>query len=519
MISWLRKRKVKRMERNATLQPSVRPKMKFGRSLMTRYMLLILAAVLFVPVVVPLVASVFIVVISNTSDSIDAPYGNADNITNLWVSESKKLDGASDQNINTRMKQLQEKYPRSAMYRVNAEGRTVLILGGEEARVLKSKPSDTSQVMPGTSDTDVTLQWPSVIGKEEETLIPAAWTANYAIQFMKKAPYRDPLTVVAYIGGGNENKGQGFMVIEVPRKFIQKTSSSGVVEFIYFGVVMLLVFVLFIVLSILFFAQIRKRLVRLQTAMAAPDHEGIPNPVHIRRADEIGHLEESFNQMVYRLTDSIQREREEEQLRKRLVAGLSHDLRTPLTVIRGHMHALHKENLSEQGIHALVRMEKKMQDLSELIDNMFSYNLLTSGRYTLKLEQKDVLRMVREAVASWYPVWEKENFEIDIDLPEAPLMWDVDEQGMRRVLDNLFQNVVRHAASGKYIRISTEQVQGKTALVIEDHGPGIQPDSGTKGTGLGLSIVDLLIREMGLRKRVDSSEAGVRTYLYSGREG
>jgi signal transduction histidine kinase len=46
----------------------------------------------------------------------------------------------------------------------------------------------------------------------------------------------------------------------------------------------------------------------------------------------------------------------------------------------------------------------------------------------------------------------------------------------------------------------------------------MQPDSGTKGTGLGLSIVDLLIREMGLRKRVDSSEAGVRTYLYSGKE-
>ncbi|WKL04860.1 ATP-binding protein [Paenibacillus amylolyticus] len=81
----------------------------------------------------------------------------------------------------------------------------------------------------------------------------------------------------------------------------------------------------------------------------------------------------------------------------------------------------------------------------------------------------------------------------------------------------MFQNVIRHAASGKYIGITTEEIQGETAIVIQDRGPGMQPNSDTKGTGLGLSIVDLLIREMGLRKRVDSSETGVQTYIYSGK--
>ncbi|MGQ8873791.1 ATP-binding protein [Paenibacillus sp. TSA_86.1] len=498
----------------------IRPKIKFGRSLMSRYMLLILAAFLFVPVVVPLVATVFIVIINNATPIEEAPYGDADRITSLWISESKKLGGASDQMIEKRMKELQENFPKSAMYRVDAAGRTKLMLGGKEAEVLKPKslnPADNVELHE-TSNTDVILKWVMVTGKTEETRVPATWTANYTIEFMKKALYRDPLTVVAYVGGGNENKDQGFMVIEVPREMLQNSSSNGLMEFVYFGVVMLTVFIIFIIMSVLFFAKIRKRLIHLQSAMVAPSKEGIPLPVDVRRSDEIGHLEESFNQMVYQLTGSLQREREEEQLRKRLVAGLSHDLRTPLTVIRGHMHALHKENLSEQGVRALNRMEGKMQDLGELIDNMLSYNLLASGRYTLKLEQKDVLRMMREAAASWYPVWEKEGFEIDIDLPESPLIWDVDEQGLRRVLDNLFQNVVRHAASGKYIRISTEPIQGQIVLLIEDHGPGIQPDSGTKGTGLGLSIVDLLIREMGLRKRVESTEAGVRVYLYNGKD-
>lgn len=481
-------------------------KMRFGRTLMSRYILLILAAVLFVPVVLPITSIIYVVVVNNTNKDNTAPYGDSTKISNLWTRESEKLDGATSEKINQRMEQLHRKYPKSSMYRVDQNGETAFILAGEDVDV-----SETN--VDGTTMT--TLKW-TLDHPKTETRIPSIWNANTSLEFMKEASYRDPLTVVSFVGGDSEDKGQGFMVIEVPRYLLQKPQNNWPMELLYLGGLMMIIFLLFIIMSILFFARIRKRLIRLQTAMITPGKEGIPLPVEIRRSDEIGHLEESFNEMVHQLTDSRHREREEEQLRKRLVAGLSHDLRTPLTVIRGHMHSLHKEPLSPAADTSLRRMEAKMDDLSGLIDNMLSYNLLTSGKYTLKLEQKDVLRIVRETAAAWYPVWEKEQFEIDIDLPEEPLFWQVDEQGLRRVLDNLFQNVIRHAAIGKYIGISTEQIHGEKALVIQDRGPGLQEDSDTKGTGLGLSIVDLLIREMGLRKRVDSSENGLRVCLYSG---
>ncbi|WP_413374816.1 histidine kinase dimerization/phospho-acceptor domain-containing protein [Paenibacillus taichungensis] len=481
-------------------------KMRFGRTLMSQYILLILAAVLFVPVVLPITSIIYVVVVNNTNKDNTAPYGDSTKISNLWTRESEKLDGATSEKINQRMAQLHRKYPKSSMYRVDQNGETAFILAGEDVDVLES-------TVDGTTMT--TLRW-TLDHPNTETRIPSIWNANTTLEFMKEASYRDPLTVVSFVGGDSEDKGQGFMVIEVPRYLLQKPQNNWPMELLYLGGLMMIIFLLFIIMSILFFARIRKRLIRLQTAMIATGKEGIPLPVEIRRSDEIGHLEESFNEMVHQLTDSRHREREEEQLRKRLVAGLSHDLRTPLTVIRGHMHSLHKEPLSTAADTSLRRMEAKMDDLSGLIDNMLSYNLLTSGKYTLKLEQKDVLRIVRETAAAWYPVWEKEQFEIDIDLPEEPLIWQVDEQGLRRVLDNLFQNVIRHAASGKYIGISTEQIHGEKALVIQDRGPGFQEDSDTKGTGLGLSIVDLLIREMGLRKRVDSSENGLRVCLYSG---
>ncbi|MGV2965228.1 HAMP domain-containing sensor histidine kinase [Paenibacillus sp. AGC30] len=486
-------------------------KLRFGRSLMSRYILLILAAVLFVPVVLPIISVIYIVVVNNTDTNKNraAPYGDVTRISNLWSREARNLDGASDEEIKARLEQLHGSYPKSSMYRVNVSGETLFILGGEDVTLLKSTSPD--------GRTDTTLRWSLDSGQTAETHIPSLWNVNNTVQFMKEASFRDPLTVVAYIGGDEQDKGQGFIIIEVPRSLLQMNQSNWPMELLYLGIVMTLIFLIFIIMSILFFARIRKRLIRLQTAMMTTGKEGLPLPVDIRRSDEIGQLEESFNQMVHQLSDSRHREREEEQLRKRLIAGLSHDLRTPLTVIRGHMHALHKEELSEQGDRSLHRMEAKMEDLGGLIDNMLSYNLLTSGKYTLKLEEKDILRIVRETAAAWYPVWEKEQFEIDIDLPEEPLIWQMDEQGMRRILDNLFQNVIRHAASGKYIGISTQEIQGETAIVIQDRGPGMQPNSDTKGTGLGLSIVDLLIREMGLRKRVDSSDTGVQTYIYSGK--
>ncbi|PAF29309.1 HAMP domain-containing sensor histidine kinase [Paenibacillus sp. 7516] len=480
-------------------------KLRFGRSLMSRYMLLILCAVLFVPVVLPITSVIYVVVVNNVSKSNAAPYGDVTHISNLWSNESKKLGQAAPAKIDDRMKQLHAKYPKSSVYRVDENGKTAFILGGEGVEVIET---------PVNGSTLTTLKWPLDDQKKVETRIPAVWDASYTLAFMKEAVYRDPLTVVSFIGGGNQDKGKGFMVIEVPRYLLQQSQSNWPMELLYLGLLMTIIFLLFIVMSILFFARIRKRLIRLQTAMVTPGKEGIPLPVDIRRSDEIGQLEDSFNQMVYQLTESRHREREEEQFRKRLIAGLSHDLRTPLTVIRGHMHALHKEALSDKGISSLSRMESKMDDLSGLIDNMLSYNLLASGKYTLKLEEKDVFRIVRETAAAWYPVWEKEQFDIDIDLPDEPLIWRVDEQGMRRILDNLFQNVVRYAGDGKYIGISTERIQDRTALVIRDQGPGMQQEVGTKGTGLGLSIVDLLVREMGLRKKVDSSPEGVRIFIY-----
>ncbi|MNJ65459.1 Alginate biosynthesis sensor protein KinB [compost metagenome] len=139
---------------------------------------------------------------------------------------------------------------------------------------------------------------------------------------------------------------------------------------------------------------------------------------------------------------------------------------------------------------------------------------MTSGRYPLKLEQLDILRLVRESAAAWYPLWEKEGIEPDILLPDEPLLWQIDKEGFRRILDNLFQNIVRHAGNGQYIGISLEPYKGQTALIIRDRGAGLGSATNDKGAGIGLAIVEHLIREMGLNWHKESSPGGTHIYIY-----
>lgn len=452
---------------------------RFRNSLTNRYLLLISMAMIFMPIMFPL-ASIFYWFVNDTfSERPTVPpekYTSGSVLEKMWHEEANVLSGASPEVIEQKLSSLRQKYPEISMFWVDGDNTTRLQL----------------PVQPN---------------------IPEVWSAIYTVQFMKNALDSDPFTSVAYIGG--EGSGEGFMVMQLPRKYLNVQQPVGSETALY-GLFMASMSGLFILVSWLFFVRIRKRLLRLRAAMTSPHTAtGLPQPIALTKHDEIGQLEEGYNDMVIQLEEGQRRQREEEELRKSLIANLSHDLRTPLTVIRSHIFSMGQEPLSAKGKESLSLVESKIEDLGGLIDNLLSYNLLTSGKVQLSLEPADVLRIVKESAAAWYPVWEKAGIEPDIQVRDEPLRWNIDVLWFRRLLDNLFQNVVRHAQSGRYIGIHTEEREGlEGVLVISDHGPGIESDSGNKGTGIGLAIVDHLTREMGLEIHVDSSDEGTRISIW-----
>lgn len=276
-----------------------------------------------------------------------------------------------------------------------------------------------------------------------------------------------------------------------------------------------LIIITFISVSGVFFYRLRQQLILLQKAMSVPgDGSWIPEPIPERDSgmNEVDQLGASFNQMIRKLRDSHQRELEEESLRKQLIANLSHDLRTPLTALRGHASRLQREPLSQEGGASLIAIDHTITHISELMDDLLSYTLLTSGKYPYHPEPTDMVQFLRTSVASWYPAFENAGFHIDADFPfDATFSWEIDPQWMTRVLGNLFQNVLRHAVDGRFIGIAVDI--GQERFIIQDHGPGMDALSANRGAGMGLKISKHMLNEMRLQVDFSSNAEGTTVWI------
>ncbi|MFK9092110.1 histidine kinase dimerization/phospho-acceptor domain-containing protein [Bacillus salipaludis] len=444
--------------------------MRFRHSLLARYLLIIIVALILWPFVLP--AYFIPSYLLDKELQQKAQYIDTNILKYMWHHEAAKLDGANPEQVDQKLHTLKEKYPLASMFWVDGAGKTKLVLSKQKN-------------------------------------IPTKWTLENSIEFMNQSN-GDPITFVSFIGG---DRSQGFIVFQVPLS-VTKLPTMSFIDDKFLAIYAFFVFGLFLFVSWLFFFKVRKRLVHLQTAMTETKENGIPEKIVVDKKDEISELGKAFNHMIDELTKSRQHEQEEEALRKQLIANISHDLRTPLTAIRGHAYSLQKEPLSTKGKDSLHVIEDKVDLLSHLLENLLSYTLLSAGKYTLQRKGIDIIRFIRESMAGWYPVFEKEGFEVDVRLPEKALIWNIDPHWFMRIVDNLLQNVMRHAKSGRFVGVRIVDCDGKTAIMIEDRGPGLDVSTDKKGAGIGLSIVSLMLQEMQLGWKITSSTKGTQIYLY-----
>ncbi len=447
--------------------------MKLVKSLQFKYLLIIFIAVLLIPFSMPIISTIVTLPLMAINDQKKSEaYDGFINLEKEWHSEAKKLQGASDEQIKQRLATLHNKYEDSHIFWVDKTGKT------------RDKFS-------------------------YENKLPEQWTASFTVRYMKEHYDSDPFTVVAFLGN---NLSDGFMVIEVKRSIVEPPIQKHMSRFgyVYFYVLILFLLV-FILISWLFFRKIHKRLLRLSNAMQNKGELGIPQTITISKMDEIGQLEDSFNQMITELEQSRLREQKEETLRKDLIANLSHDLRTPLTAIRAQLSLLKGEVITAKGSNALASIDEKIDYVSKLIDNLFSYTLLSAKKYPFHPVKTEMTRFLRKIAASWYPVFEEKGIEIDIDIQTEAISWEIDPQWMERIIENLLQNVLRHASDGKYIGFFLKDGQ----LLIKDNGTGFQEKSEHQGAGIGLTIVNVMINEMGLHWKIDSTSDGTTISIYS----
>ena len=275
-----------------------------------------------------------------------------------------------------------------------------------------------------------------------------------------------------------------------------------------------LVFVLFVVWTWTFITGIRRRFNRLQISMKEAENTNELTPIQIDKIDEISEMEEAYNIMVERLTESRKKEEREEIIRNELISNLSHDLRTPLTIMRTNLYNLKDEHMSPSGRKSLKVVDDRIHYVGDLIENLFSFTLLSSGKYPYRPERIDIVESLRKIMADWHNTLYEKGYDIVVDLPDCEIYWEVDVSWFQRIWDNLIQNVFRYADEGKYIRLSLRQSKTRTSIHIEDRGPGMSAIPKQKGTGLGLNIVSLMTEDMGIEFVIESDETGTVCSLY-----
>lgn len=232
----------------------------------------------------------------------------------------------------------------------------------------------------------------------------------------------------------------------------------------------------------------------------------------------------SFLEELYGTRASIVKTQKE---MTQMITNISHDLRTPLTVLRGYSEILcqqaKRESLPDKLLTAVSQIDVKSGELVSMINEFFDISRIESGDMVLERQNMDLTQLCHSVILEYFDVLEKEQFQVELQIPDRPLYVPGDQAAMRRILKNLLENAVRYGGEGKYLAVRLEERNGSPVIEIEDHGQGIRPGeqehifdraytSGRKhyGSGLGLAIAKGFALQMGMELGVES-EPGRKT--------
>lgn len=197
----------------------------------------------------------------------------------------------------------------------------------------------------------------------------------------------------------------------------------------------------------------------------------------------------------------------EEKKFKELIANISHDLRTPLTAIKGYQQLMENGELTDVQVRRLYIAQKYTEELGQLIEHFFEYSYLLTTEPELNIERFNLTNLVTEYIVSSIPIFEENNLTVCLE-DTPPIFLDSDKEMVSRIIQNLIRNCIQHSNGDIVVQLLT----GKNVVIsfknpVKDIS---QIDAGQlfdrfytadksrgSSTGLGLSIVKLLAEQLG----------------------
>lgn len=210
---------------------------------------------------------------------------------------------------------------------------------------------------------------------------------------------------------------------------------------------------------------------------------------------------------------------------KKMLSNISHDIKTPMTVILGYLEIMRLNSSGENEM--LLKVEQKAQRVMELINQFFTLAKLEAGDTEIEISKIDVCEACRENVLDFYELLTQKEFQVQVDIPEEAVFVRGNKDALQRILFNLISNVVRYGSDGKYIGMFLRSDGKYIYIDVVDKGKGIErgfaqnvferlftmEDSRNReiqGNGLGLTIAQNLAHQLGGKITLES-EPNVKT--------
>lgn len=234
--------------------------------------------------------------------------------------------------------------------------------------------------------------------------------------------------------------------------------------------------------------------------------------------DEIGQLGVAFEEMRSRLQQSIEVQAQYETNRKELIASISHDLKTPLTAIRGYVDGIVEgvADTPEKNAKYMRTIAVKADELDHLINELFLYSKLDLNRQPFLFEKVHLVPFLRDWSEELQFELEKRRIGFKAEIALAPeTVVSLDWDHFKRVLNNIIQNSMRYMDKDEpLVKLSTWREGESAVLAIADNGIGIEPEAlkhiferfyradesrsaHTGGSGLGLAIAKQIMEGHG----------------------
>ena len=200
----------------------------------------------------------------------------------------------------------------------------------------------------------------------------------------------------------------------------------------------------------------------------------------------------------------------EEISSKKMLANISHDIKTPLTVILGYLEIM---RLNHADNEMLKKVETKANQVMNLINQFFTLAKLESGDTNIDLGKVNINEICRENVLEFYDILLQKDFDVDLSIPETAIFVQGDKEALQRILYNLLSNVIRYGSDGKYLGVFLRQDKGNVYIDVVDKGKGIEQEFASnvfdrlytmedsrnreiQGNGLGLTIAKNLAKRL-----------------------